>query len=355
MDSPNSLSTPNIKDRDEFSVRPVSRWPMENKPASTMPVRPAGVRPYVRSKMPRLRWTKDLHHCFVHAVERLGGEDRATPKMVMELMNVKGLTITHVKSHLQMYRSTKHEQMLQEAAEAAGMNMKVQSTHSNCSHSSGPSYSQQTNHQQCYRQRFISNNMIHNENRGSCYDFEIVARASTRPAIWQELQQKSDERNTFLPLSYSNVTTQGQERGFNVSTSIMFKDFLGSSNSQGGEMKQMLAEVQDGKSFKWLPNSLAEESEGTLPLKLALESSIFTDGAKDVSLELTLGSSEESLARCWIQCHLASSVHNVKSGANLMRYQRRCKKMMLSTRCTMIGVAFVIDGCATSWWCWDWD
>jgi len=34
------------------------------------------VRPYVRSKMPRLRWTADLHHCFVHAVERLGGEDR---------------------------------------------------------------------------------------------------------------------------------------------------------------------------------------------------------------------------------------------------------------------------------------
>lgn len=33
------------------------------------------VRPYVRSKMPRLRWTFDLHRCFVHAVERLGGED----------------------------------------------------------------------------------------------------------------------------------------------------------------------------------------------------------------------------------------------------------------------------------------
>lgn len=33
-------------------------------------------RPYVRSKMPRLRWTPDLHRCFVHAVQRLGGEDR---------------------------------------------------------------------------------------------------------------------------------------------------------------------------------------------------------------------------------------------------------------------------------------
>lgn len=34
-----------------------------------------GVRQYVRSKMPRLRWTPDLHHSFVHAVEKLGGQD----------------------------------------------------------------------------------------------------------------------------------------------------------------------------------------------------------------------------------------------------------------------------------------
>lgn len=33
------------------------------------------VRQYVRSKMPRLRWTPELHLAFVHAVERLGGQD----------------------------------------------------------------------------------------------------------------------------------------------------------------------------------------------------------------------------------------------------------------------------------------
>ena len=37
--------------------------------------RRGAVRPYVRSKMPRLRWTPELHHSFVHAVERLGGQE----------------------------------------------------------------------------------------------------------------------------------------------------------------------------------------------------------------------------------------------------------------------------------------
>ncbi|KVH96694.1 protein PHR1-LIKE 2-like isoform X2 [Cynara cardunculus var. scolymus] len=53
---------------------------------------------------PRLRWTADLHDRFVDAVSQLGGPSKATPKAIMRAMGVKGLTLFHLKSHLQKYR-----------------------------------------------------------------------------------------------------------------------------------------------------------------------------------------------------------------------------------------------------------
>ncbi|KAL6142281.1 hypothetical protein ACLB2K_060564 [Fragaria x ananassa] len=57
----------------------------------------------------RLRWTQELHDMFVDAVTKLGGHDRATPKGILKAMGVSGLTIYHIKSHLQVHKSLKQK------------------------------------------------------------------------------------------------------------------------------------------------------------------------------------------------------------------------------------------------------
>ncbi|KAG9151963.1 hypothetical protein Leryth_002226 [Lithospermum erythrorhizon] len=53
---------------------------------------------------PRLKWTPELHQRFVGAVHQLGGAEKATPKSLMRVMGIHGLTLYHLKSHLQKYR-----------------------------------------------------------------------------------------------------------------------------------------------------------------------------------------------------------------------------------------------------------
>ncbi|XP_050938994.1 myb family transcription factor PHL5-like isoform X2 [Cucumis melo] len=72
----------------------------------------------------RIKWTEQLHQKFINCVDQLGGAQKATPKQLLHLMKTKGLTLIHIKSHLQKYRISQQIQELSKGKSERQINKK---------------------------------------------------------------------------------------------------------------------------------------------------------------------------------------------------------------------------------------
>lgn len=223
-----------------------------------------------RDPKPRLRWTPDLHERFVDAVTKLGGPEKATPKSVLRLMGMKGLTLYHLKSHLQKYRLGK------QARKETGVETKK-----NGNNSSGISYSSAT-----------SNNVPRGNNAGEMplaealrYQIEVQKKLHEQLEVQKKLQMRIEAQGKYLQAilekaqkslsidmnnSGSLEATRAQLTDFNLALSGLMDNVTHVCEEKNAELGKVISqhnlkrahnsglqlyqEQEDNEDVKFVPN-----------------------------------------------------------------------------------------------------
>ncbi|XP_022882163.1 putative Myb family transcription factor At1g14600 [Olea europaea var. sylvestris] len=235
--------------------------------------RNSGVRQYIRSRVPRLRWTPDLHQCFVHAIERLGGQDKATPKLVLQLMDVRGLTISHVKSHLQMYRGMKSDMSKQDRSSSTQQKKK---------------FLEEDHQEGCVEQE---NPLERSDSKFIYYSPLPVKRARIEEInSFSEKQRISESvANPYCDDDYMQTRAEKGVKGESKfkwqvqETPPMCTDFLHNLNSLATE-----GSLVESEFFKVIPNQEKEKCESFKQRKLESSCHIHTAGDETKGCELSL-------------------------------------------------------------------
>lgn len=215
---------------------------------------------------PRLKWTPELHQRFIDAINQLGGADKATPKSIMRVMEIPGLTLYHLKSHLQKYRLGKSQQLETCSDNKKQVYTETMSWDEQCSREIG-----QGDHNQITENMEISHALE--------MQMEVERKLNEQIEVQKHLQLRIEAQGKYL----QSVLTKAQEAlsGYNSSP-------IGIKLTKD-ELSQLVTMINNACPSS--PISDLTESRG---LSLNYEERKHENGTSLCSLESSLTSSESS-------------------------------------------------------------
>ncbi|KAH7576427.1 hypothetical protein ACOSP7_003277 [Xanthoceras sorbifolium] len=219
-----------------------------------------------RDPKPRLRWTADLHHRFVDAVTKLGGPHKATPKSVLRLMGLKGLTLYHLKSHLQKYRLGQLQSRRQNTLDQHQDNTHGSTyVHFN-NHSTGTSMTSS--------RADTEQGEIPIEEALNC-QVEVEKRLQEQLEVQKRLQMRIEAQGKYLKAvlekaEKSLVCFNGnvETSSFNLALSNLMEDMNEAGHRKGNILNTANGRIRDGEDNKDVKLKVEVGGEGTMHFDL---------------------------------------------------------------------------------------
>ncbi|CAL9240034.1 unnamed protein product [Arabidopsis halleri] len=232
---------------------------------------------------PRLKWTCDLHHRFIEAVNQLGGPNKATPKGLMKVMEIPGLTLYHLKSHLQKYR--------------LGKSMKFDDNKLEVSSASENQEAESKNDSRDLRGCSVTEENSNPAKEGLQItealqmQMEVQKKLHEQIEVQRHLQVKIEAQGKYL----QSVLMKAQQTLAGYSSSTLGMDFArtelsrlasmvnrGCPSSSFSELTQVEEEEEAEEGFLWCKKP---ENRGISQLRCSVESSLTSSESSEIKLE----------------------------------------------------------------------
>ncbi|KAL1213631.1 Myb family transcription factor PHL8 [Cardamine amara subsp. amara] len=232
---------------------------------------------------PRLKWTCDLHHRFIEAVNQLGGPNKATPKGLMKVMEIPELTLYHLKSHLQKYRlgkSMKFDDNKLEAVSSASENQEAESK--NDSRNLRGSVTEENSNPANEGLQITEALQM---------QMEVQKKLHEQIEVQRHLQVKIEAQGKYL----QSVLIKAQQTLAGYTSSTLGMDFArtelsrlasmvnrGCPSSSFSELTQVEEEEEVEEGFLWCKKP---ENRGVRQLRCSVESSLTSSESSETKLD----------------------------------------------------------------------